>query len=74
MDYENVLFHCKAYYATRHLARNCPIESKRYKGIYKATWWEGDKVEHYMVNTDDDSEDKEEDPLRKTSRFQKHSQ
>jgi len=51
-DYESVLFRCRSYFGTCHLAKNCPKASQKNsarKNHHKSTWWEGAPKEHYIV-------------------------
>jgi len=51
LDYENILFQCRACYETCHLVKNCPkaIQYSSRRDHRKSTWWEGAKIEHYTM-------------------------
>jgi len=52
LDYESVLFRCRSYFETGHLAKNCPKASEKNfarKNHHRSTWWEGAQKEHYTV-------------------------
>ena len=52
IDYESVLFRCRSYFETGHLAKNFPKVSQKNsarKNHHRSTWWEGAQKEHYTV-------------------------
>eukprot|EP00253_Pinus_taeda_P017607 PITA_17607 len=52
LDYESVVFRCRSYFETGHLAKNCPKasqENSARKNHHRSTWWEGAQKEHYTV-------------------------
>ena len=50
LDYENVLFLCQACFRTSHLAKHFPKVSLHLRRSHKSFWWEGSKLEHYIIH------------------------
>jgi hypothetical protein len=54
LDYENVSFHCRVCFETRHKATHCLKRPRQAKKLQrKSTWWDGAKEEHQMINKDE---------------------
>jgi hypothetical protein len=53
MDYEKIVFRCRACFDTGHLAVHLPRGPKKYQKQWKPTWWVGSHIDHQLISKED---------------------